>query len=241
MNKVIIAILSILVLGLVAWFVIARDITAPVTNLTMKQQSIIPIASFAASGDIDQLNKALNVGLDNGLTVNEIKEILVQVYAYAGFPRSLNAINEFMAVMNTRIENGINDRMGLDATPVPSDVDKYKLGEQIQTELIGAPNRAAYQDFVPAIGNFLKEHLFGDIFGRGLLTNQEREIATVSMLASIPDVDSQLRSHMNVAMNTGITLEQLRSIVTVLKDKTTRETAKRAHKNLKTVLESKKG
>ncbi|KJS29540.1 MAG: hypothetical protein VR64_20520 [Desulfatitalea sp. BRH_c12] len=39
---------------------------------------------------------ALNQGLDAGLTVNEIKEILVQLYAYAGFPRSLNAIGTFM-------------------------------------------------------------------------------------------------------------------------------------------------
>jgi 4-carboxymuconolactone decarboxylase len=37
------------------------------------------------------------------LTVNEIKEILVQMYAYAGFPRSLNGINAFMAV-RSRLE-----------------------------------------------------------------------------------------------------------------------------------------
>src|ERR687894_3028808 len=70
--------------------------------LSAKQRSIIPIAAFTANGDMEKLRTALNEGLDAGLTVNEIKEILVQIYAYAGFPRSLNGINTFMAVMDER-------------------------------------------------------------------------------------------------------------------------------------------
>jgi 4-carboxymuconolactone decarboxylase len=57
--------------------------------LSAIQKSIIPIAAFTANGDREKLKTALNEGLDAGLTVNEIKEILVQMYAYAGFPRSL--------------------------------------------------------------------------------------------------------------------------------------------------------
>ena len=49
----------------------------------------IPIAAFTANGDLEKLRTALSAGLDAGLTVNEIKEILVQMYAYVGFPRSL--------------------------------------------------------------------------------------------------------------------------------------------------------
>ena len=70
--------------------------------LSAKQRSIIPIAAFTANGDMEKLKTALNDGLDAGLTVNEIKEILVQMYAYAGFPRSLNGIHAFMAVMDER-------------------------------------------------------------------------------------------------------------------------------------------
>lgn len=47
---------------------------------------------------MEKLQPALNDGLDSGMTVNEIKEILVQMYAYAGFPRSLNGISTFMKV-----------------------------------------------------------------------------------------------------------------------------------------------
>ncbi len=60
-------------------------------TLSVRQRAIIPIAAFAAAGDMPKLRNALEQGLESGLTVSEIKEVLVQLYAYAGFPRSLNA------------------------------------------------------------------------------------------------------------------------------------------------------
>lgn len=63
-----------------------------------------------ASSQIDKLNAALNLGLDAGLTINETKEILVQLYAYTGFPRSLNALSELMKVVETRKQRGIKRR-----------------------------------------------------------------------------------------------------------------------------------
>ena len=98
--------------------------------LSAKQHSIIPIAAFTANGDLAKLSTALHAGLDAGLTVNEIKEILVQMYAYAGFPRSLNGINTFMAVMDERHAKGITDAMGKDASPVPADMNKDAYGAQ---------------------------------------------------------------------------------------------------------------
>src|SRR5688500_2234203 len=68
-------------------------------QLDKKQQNIVAIAAFTAKGDMMQLRNALNTGLDAALTINEIKEILVQLYAYAGFPRSLNALYNFMDVL----------------------------------------------------------------------------------------------------------------------------------------------
>jgi hypothetical protein len=73
---------------------------------------------------VDKLRPALHEGLEAGLTVNEIKEILVQMYAYAGFPRSLNGITAFMAVMDERHAKGIKDEMGKEASPLPADINK---------------------------------------------------------------------------------------------------------------------
>ena len=54
--------------------------------LSTRQQAIVAIGSYTGRGDLEHLDAALVQGLDAGMTVNEIKEILVQAYAYAGFP-----------------------------------------------------------------------------------------------------------------------------------------------------------
>lgn len=65
------------------------------------------------------LRNALTAGLDAGLTLNELKEVLVQMYAYCGFPRSLNALNELMVLAKDRASRGINDTVGAEAGAPP--------------------------------------------------------------------------------------------------------------------------
>ena len=118
--------------------------------LDQRQQSIIPIAAFTAEGDIDRLKPALNQGLDAGLTVNEIKEILVHLYAYTGFPRSLNGLIAFMEVMDERKAKGIEDVQGKEASPVPPDLDRDAYGAKMRAELAGldtVPPPAKWQLF----------------------------------------------------------------------------------------------
>lgn len=81
-------------------------------RLNEKQQAIIPIAVYAAIGQMDKLNSALHRGLNAGLTINEIKEVLVHIYAYCGFPRSLNAISALITVLENRNLKGITDETG---------------------------------------------------------------------------------------------------------------------------------
>lgn len=188
-------------------------------KLNAKQQGIIAIAAFTANGDQEKLKSALNKGLDAGLTVNEIKEILVQMYAYAGFPRSLNGIGTFMAVMDERKAKGVKDEEGREAAPLPDDMDKDAYGARVRAGLAGQktiPAPSGYQLFAPAIDAFLKEHLFADIFARDTLDHQSRELATIAALAGMPGLGAQLRFHLGAAMNTGLTAAQLRDFIAVL-------------------------
>jgi alkylhydroperoxidase/carboxymuconolactone decarboxylase family protein YurZ len=109
-----------------------------------KQQSLVAISALTAKGDITGLKTHLNNALDAGLTISEIKEELVQLYAYCGFPRSLNAVNAFMEVV------------------------------------------------------------------------EERKEITISTLATLSGVESQLKAHINMGMNTGITDEQLKEAFLVI-------------------------
>lgn len=187
--------------------------------LTAKQQSIVTISAFGAKGDLDNLKTSLNQGLDAGLTVNEIKELLVQLYAYAGFPRSLNAITTFQAVMDERKARGVNDVMGKEPSPLPTNRGSLEFGTENQTKLIGQPVGGGIYDFVPAIDQFLKAHLFGDIFQRDNLDWQNRELATVAILASIDGLNPQLQGHMGIGMHNGLTADQLRATAALLGEK----------------------
>jgi len=188
--------------------------------LTLKQQSMIPIAAFTANGALDKLKTALHEGLDAGLTVNEIKEILVHLYAYTGFPRSLNGIHTLMAVLDERRAQGIEDQPGKEASPLPADMNKDEYGARVRAQLGGwetIPPPRGYQLFAPIIDTFLKEHLFADIFCRDVLDFKSRELATISALASMTGTGGQLYFHLGAAMNTGLSEAQMQDFIAVLK------------------------
>lgn len=205
-------------------------------GLDARQQGIVTIAAFTAKGDLEQLKTALNEGLDKGLTVNEIKEILVQMYAYCGFPRSLNGISTFMNVLEERKTRGIQDEMGREASPLNPDISRIELGTKNQTDLIGAPAGGSIYKFAPIIDEFLKGHLFGDIFGRDNFDFQSRELATISALASMTGVNSQLEGHFNIGFNTGLTEGQMKSLISVIESRVGKKEADNAHEVLVKVI-----
>lgn len=211
--------------------------------LSEKQRSIIPIAAFTATGDREKLKTALVEGLEAGLTVNEIKEILVQMYAYAGFPRSLSGMQTFMVVMDERRAKGIQDEMGKESAPLTADTNRDEYGAKVRATLAGQeeiPPPSGYQLFVPVIDTFLKKHLFADIFARDILNYQSREIATIAALASMTGTRDQLQFHLDAAMNVGLTEAQMQNFISVLKSKVGQRESESAQEVLTAVMNSKK-
>lgn len=192
--------------------VIAQSAPAGDT-LNSRQQSIVKIASCTGAGDLESLKPALAAGLDNGLTVNEIREVLVHAYAYCGFPRCLRALQTFIVVLDERKAQGIEDVVGKDASPVKDNRSRYERGRDILAEISGVPAdapKAGYAEFAPVIERFLKEHLFADLFERDVLTYEERELATISVIAALgKSVEPMLRGHLGICRNLGYTQAQL--------------------------------
>ena len=221
----------------------AAALLQPVANtLSPRQQAILPIAALAAAGDIARLGPALEQGLGAGLTVNDAKEILVQLYAYAGFPRSLNALGELMKVVEERKRRGIQDAQGKTPTRViPTGDALLAAGTANQTRLVGSPVRGPLFEFAPVADLYLKNHLFGDIFERDNLDWQSRELATVGMLAALPGAESQLQSHMRMSMNVGITSAQLGQVAQVLAVNVDADAGRRAREALVRHLASQSG
>lgn len=185
-------------------------------KLSEREQNITLIAANTALGDMDQLKIVLKKAIDSRtLTMNEIKEILVQMYAYCGFPRSLNAINKFKELIDEREASGIKDKVGDEGKTLPVNIDKNKYGEEVRAKLTKTRKAGSYAQFVPVIDDYLREHLFADIFARGVLSEREREIATISALASRDGVEAQRNAHINIGKNTGLSEEQVDDILTV--------------------------
>ncbi len=212
-------------------------------NLNVKEQSVIAISALTAKGDLDKLETEFSTGLEAGLTINEIKEVLVHLYAYCGFPRSIRGLQTFMQVLDERKEKGINDNVGDNASPIDETGSKYERGKNILGELTQTSQSDTlngYLAFAPIIDIFLKEHLFADIFERDVLNYVQRELVTVSVIATIGSAEPMLRSHLTICLNVGLTPEQLQGFVKIIKSTIGKKEAKAVQKVLDGVLKSRK-
>ena len=210
---------------------------ASAETLSRQQQAIPLIAAFMATSDMPHLNAELNQGLDAGLTISETREVLVQLYAYVGFPRSLNALNELMTVVQARKQRGIDDAPGREpGRAIPIGDELLAAGTANQTKISGGPVKGPVFEFAPVINRFLQTHLFGDIFERDNLDWQSRELATVGALAATPGVEPQLRSHMAASLRVGLSTAQLSEVTELLKKHGDAQTAERANTALTQAL-----
>lgn len=201
-------------LALYALFISNSTTAKNMDSLTANEKNIVRAAAFAAKGDQTGLKSALSAGLDSGVSAGEYKEVLVQLYAYCGFPRSLNALGTLMGLLE---ERGGKDAEGKRPSPPPAG-KSVELGAANQTKLVGREVKGKLFDFAPAIDEYLKAHLFGDIFSRDNLDWRTREIATVSMLAAMDGVEPQLNAHIGIAKNNGVSDAQAAEILSIVSD-----------------------
>lgn len=217
-----------------------QQVVQPASDSLSPRQRAIPLmAAFTAISDMPRLGMALNQGLDAGMTVSEAKEVLVQLYAYAGFPRSLNALGELLKVVELRKQRGLEDAPGHDPSRAVSTGRELVLaGQANQTEISGGPVQGPVFEFAPIINQFLQAHLFGDIFERDNLDWRSRELATVGALAATPGAENQLRSHMRASLRVGLTASQLRQLSQALAQEVGPEVAARANDALVQALDA---
>ena len=200
----------------------AMAITANAAELTATETAIVDIGAWTARGEQDKLGAAFKAGFDAGLTLNEAKELVGQLYAYCGFPRALNAAATLMKIEGYGLtrrrgeaesaenENGGKIRNG--GSFVLGD-KALEIGTANQTKLCGGPVKGALFDFHPQLDEYLKTHLFGDIFARDTLDWRTREIVTIAALAARPETEPQMKAHIAIGKVNGVTDAQAAEIV----------------------------
>ncbi|MCS0333589.1 carboxymuconolactone decarboxylase family protein [Vibrio diabolicus] len=74
-------------------------------GLDLKSREIATVAALTAMGNCaPQLKVHLNAALNVGCSEDEIKEIILQMSVYAGFPTALNGMFAFKEVLAERAE-----------------------------------------------------------------------------------------------------------------------------------------
>ena len=203
----------------------AMAITANAAELTAKENAIVDIGAWTARGEQDKLGAAFKAGFEAGLTLNEAKELVGQLYAYCGFPRALNAAGTLMKAQELAAKDAKDakeiSRGDAESQRKENEADQpfvlgdkaLEIGTANQTKLCGGPVKGALFDFHPQLDEYLKTHLFGDIFARDNIDWRTREIVTIAALAARPETEPQMKAHIAIGKVNGVTDAQAAEIV----------------------------
>lgn len=69
-------------------------------ELSPRDRSLITVAALIANGNTEQLASHLRRARDNGLTENELAEVIIHLAFYAGWPRAMSAVRVAREVFN---------------------------------------------------------------------------------------------------------------------------------------------
>jgi 4-carboxymuconolactone decarboxylase len=177
-----------------------------------KEQAVV--AALTAMGTAaPQLRVHIHAALHVGCTPEEIREVIIHMCGYAGFPATLNAIGTLMEVLK---ETGRTlSKESVHAGPE----NRYKRGKEILAQI--APHqeealRETYDPINPDITKYVIEFGYGDIYARGILPIRSRQVATIAALAAKGTAPSQLRFHIGGGLRAGLTEAEIVEIMILI-------------------------
>jgi 4-carboxymuconolactone decarboxylase len=188
-------------------------------GLDLKSKEIAVVAALTAMGTAQpQLKVHINGALNTGSSISEVKEVILQMAVYSGFPSCINGMNALKEVLKERQEHGKIDEIGKIATDTTHS-DRLKLGEQELSTLDSLQAdklRNAYNAFSPELVKLVLEFGYADNFSRDSLDKKYRQIATIAALTALGNAQPQLRFHINAGLNIGLTVENIKEIILLM-------------------------
>jgi 4-carboxymuconolactone decarboxylase len=189
-------------------------------GLTLKYKEIAVVAALVAMGNaVPQLKVHLNGTLNVGCSLEEVKEIILQMSAYAGFPAAINGMNALKEVLaERREENPGSDDSREEATRRPV-TDRYEKGVEWlsrlnpkQVEIL----EATFKDIMPDMARYTIEYPFGDLYSRPGLDLKSRQIATIAALAALGTAAAPLRFHIDAGLHVGLTEKEIIEVMILM-------------------------
>jgi 4-carboxymuconolactone decarboxylase len=188
-------------------------------GLSLKSREFATLAMVTALGNQSNSVQAHVEGaLRAGATETEIKELLLQMTVYVGYPKTLAAVAVAQQVFTDLKQRGTPA-----ATPQPelesrrqaeSNEVRYRRGLEALNQISKASGEAvvkSFEDIAPDLGRYILEFSYGDVFSRPNLDLKTRELATVAALTGLNTSASELplKVHVNGALNVGANRQEI--------------------------------
>lgn len=200
-------------------------------GLSLRERSFITLGLLSGTAQSDQLMIHVNNALNLGLTPEEIAELLLHVGVYAGVSTWHNGSNITRYVF---IERGIlqaGASIPLVSNPPTSQEDRRLNAEKVKTALgcgkiglgddaadltplgagPGAASSAATLAIEDEITQIQSEYAYGEVWSRPAIDLRTRILVTVAVLQALR-LSAQLHAHVNMALNLGVTPEELHEV-----------------------------
>ena len=145
----------------------------------------------------------------------EIKEVLYQSVAYVGLGKTFEL---FEITNDVLAKNGVD--LPLESISTVNTDNRHERGLEIQKRYFGEEVIQSMIDNTPEgqerFNDFLAGYCFGDFYTRDALSNQDRELITFCVLATLGGCENQLRAHVLANFNVGNEKEILIDALTIL-------------------------
>lgn len=181
-------------------------------GLDVKAKSLAIIAMLAAAGNhTSALRLHLSGALANGVTREELIEVLIQLSVYRGFPAALNA---FAVARETFADTTVATPAAFTTASAETRVARLDRGRATLAKTSGASGDAvvrSFDDIAPDLGRMIVEHSYGEVFARAGIDMKTRELTACAALAAVGSktTETPLRVHINAALNVGATQEEV--------------------------------
>ena len=180
-------------------------------NLTLKQREMITCITLATMQTLPQLKAHAGAALNVGVTPEELREVMYLTAPFIGFPKMLNAVATVNEVFK---ERGIS--LPLEKQGTVTEETRHEAGMAIQDKQYPGGIASVMEELPSDMGKdverFLTDYLFGEIYSRGALDLQTRELLGYCVLTTL-DAESQLHSHYHGNINAGNSPETLTAAV----------------------------
>ena len=180
-------------------------------ELTLKQREMITCITLATMQTLPQLKAHAGAALNVGVTPEELREVMYLTAPFIGFPKMLNAVTTVNEVFK---ERGIS--LPLEKQGTVTEETRHEIGKAIQDRLypggIASVMEGLPGDMGKYVEQFLTDYFFGEIYSRGALDLQTRELLGYCVLTNL-EAESQLHSHYHGNINVGNSPETLTAAV----------------------------